>query len=145
MLFSHIIAHLVLQDLDDIDSVLEECYAHLKPNGSIHITIPHPFTSPPAGKYHLGITGKLGFSKGYLKVYNYMEERKTKRSIYLYKQLSHNYYHRKVSTYINTLIKFNFHIHSTQEIGIDKAFADKYPAYSHGRMIPIFLYIKANK
>lgn len=142
---NHIIAHLVLQDLDPFENVIQECARHLTEAGFIHVTIPHPFTSPPVGRYVFGLSGRLGISKGHLKVYNYNEERKTERDIYLHKQIKHNYYHRTISTYINTLIHQNFQIDAVHEIGTDTAFTEKNPEYAHGRAIPIFLYLKAKK
>lgn len=139
--FSCVLAHLILQDMSDIEAFFIESKRLLAKNGRLFITIPHPFTSPPVGYYKLGLPGRLGLHSGYLKTYNYLEERKARRSIYLAKGLHHNYYHRTISTYISTALKHNFTLSSFKEIGTNRQFTDTYPAYKHGLHIPIFLYL----
>jgi SAM-dependent methyltransferase len=137
-----ILAHMILQDMPIIDVFFKECIKHLSPGSTLVVTIPHPFTSPPIGSFSRGLGGRLGLHKGYLKAYNYLEERKALRNIHLHTELEHNYYHRTISTYISTARSTGFTLQDIAEIGTTQEFVKQHPGYFHGLTIPIFLYLQ---
>lgn len=146
--FDIVLCNLVLQNVDCIESSLQEFYRILRSGGFLIFSVVHPaFNVYGPGQWELGEKDSAtGRRKGqYFRVDNYHTEKefqvrwknRTGRGF----PQKFSFFHRTLSTYVNTVIDSGFRIVSLEEpLPTTDA-----PFFERERRVPFFLVIKAEK
>src|SRR5690606_19282398 len=133
------VSNMVIQDLANYEKAFQEMYRVLKDGGYFIFSILHPcFVTPKSGwekdangqKLHW-VIDQYFFEGAYEQRYGDDE-----------KVL---FYHRTLTSYINTIIKTGFHIESLIEPKPSKEMLEKYPAFEEDFRCANFIIFKLRK
>ncbi len=137
--FDYTCANLVLMDMADITTLLQESKRVLKPAGQALFSILHPCFTPPVGKFRRGIKGRINQDHAYFHLNNYFTPPTptTKQSFGPLVPPT-NYYHRTISEYSHLFQQAGFNITSILEPYPNDQFIKQYPNFFHAQKISIF-------
>ncbi|MDD4352490.1 MAG: class I SAM-dependent methyltransferase [Candidatus Gracilibacteria bacterium] len=142
--FDLVLAHLVLMDLPECATLMAESYRVLNSGGRVIVSILHPLFTPPVGKFHRGILGRIWPRLGGFLIRDYFTTRRVEKLIYGTKVKS-IYYHRTFASYINTFLEQGFSLRKMLEPRPSREFLTLYPQYKHAEKVPIFLVLEFQK
>ena len=142
--FDLIVSHLVLMDLPQCDILIAESYRVLRTGARVVMSILHPLFTPPVGSFHRGILGRIFPARASYHITNYFQNGCTPKQIYR-SPVTSLYYHRLLSTYINSFAAAGFQLSKLLEPRPSREFLKKYPQYLHADRIPIFLLAEFKK
>ena len=126
--FDIVIANMVLMDIPDFISALQNCIKALKKEGKLLFSILHPCFEE---------SGSAWTSKGFVEIRDYFKER-------IVKQRFGYFIHRQLSTYINSVIQAGCVIQEIIEPQLDEKIAIQYQAERYAN-VPGYIMILARK
>ncbi|MCA0986518.1 class I SAM-dependent methyltransferase [Guptibacillus algicola] len=138
--FDLIVSNMVMQDLSDHESALREMYRLLIDGGSFIFSILHPcFVTPESGWEKNDQGEKLHWN-----VDRYFYE-----GVYEQRGIGENdkilYYHRTLSTYMNSILQTGFMVEKVEEPTPSKEILEKYPAFEEDFRCADFIVFKVVK
>lgn len=134
--FDVIVSNMVLQDLENFTKVFQEMYRLLVAGGIFVFSILHPCFITPNSGWEKSAQGK----KLYRKVANYFNEGVYEQP---YGEPEKVYFfHRTLTTYINTIASVGFRIDQMVEPTVRKQMLDKYPEFLDALICPNFIVFK---
>ncbi len=123
--FDLIISNMVLQDLPNYQAAIEEAFRLIKPDGLYIVSISHPcFISPQSGWER----NSQGW-KQHWRVDRYFCEGRYEQEYPLDSSDKLFWYHRTLSSYVDTFIKSGFHLEAMQEPQPSSEMLDQYPGF----------------
>jgi ubiquinone/menaquinone biosynthesis C-methylase UbiE len=130
-------SYLALMDIPDLEALCHAVYRILRPRGWFGFAITHPCFESPHSQWRTDTTGKVS-----LEVTEYFTEGfwQSENSNRIRGMLGAN--HRKISTYINTLIATGFEIKHLYEPEATQAAIERVPGC---RIVPTILFISCVK
>ncbi|WP_409972914.1 class I SAM-dependent methyltransferase [Bacillus sp. Bva_UNVM-123] len=137
--FDLIVSNMVIQDLPNYNKAFQEMYRLLVNGGSYVFSILHPcFITPESGWERTTNGEKLHWNVDKYFYEGEYEQRLSDKEKILF-------YHRTLSTYINTLIKTGFSIVSVEEPKPSKEMLEKYPSFEEDFRCADFIVFKVKK
>ncbi|MEN2466904.1 class I SAM-dependent methyltransferase [Ornithinibacillus sp. JPR2-1] len=139
--FDTIVSNMVIQDLEDYESCLQEMYRLLKPGASFVFSILHPcFITPDSG----WIRNEQGV-KEHWKVSRYFYEGVYDQRLPIQSNKPIVYYHRTLSSYVKAIISAGFTIEDLVEPKPSKEILKEYPGYEEDLNCATFMVFKLRK
>jgi SAM-dependent methyltransferase len=126
--FDLITCKMLLMFIDNIDNLAKETYAVTERNGILIISVTHPvyqFTNYLQDKYNYKERPEFRVLEG-----GYFAENKVKHSVAGIKDLTFNFKHRTISSYINPFLKAGFILEEIDEPKVTKNYLKKHPEIS---------------
>ena len=137
--FDLVVSNMVIQDLERFESAFQEIYRVLKRNGQFVFSILHPcFVTPESGWEKDSAGHKL-----YRKVDKYFYEGIYEQS--MGKDDPVFYFHRTLTTYINTFMDVGFQLEKVIEPTPNKALLKRYPLFVEDFRCADFIVFKLTK
>lgn len=139
--FDLIVSNMVIHDLPNYELAISEMYRLLADQGCFIFSISHPcFVTPGSGWVKADHGEKL-----YWKVDNYFYEGEYNQVLPLDQEEKLLYYHRTLSSYINTIVKAGFRIEAMDEPKPSDEMIEKYPSFKEDFRCSDFLVFKLRK
>ncbi|RCW62576.1 class I SAM-dependent methyltransferase [Saliterribacillus persicus] len=137
--FDIIISNMVVQDLENYESAFQEMYRLLEDGGNLIFSILHPCFVTPGSGWEKTENGE----KLYWKVDKYFYEGVYEQALGDEEKML--FFHRTLTTYINTLIKTGFTIESIVEPKPSNKMLEKYPSFEEDYRCADFIVFKLKK
>ncbi|WP_202081185.1 class I SAM-dependent methyltransferase [Caldalkalibacillus salinus] len=139
--FDLIVSNMVIQDLSEYDRAINEMYRLLVDGGWFIFSILHPcFITPGSGWVKSEDGEKL-----YWKVDNYFYEGAYEQAIPLDQDEKLVYFHRTLTSYVDTVIRAGFRIEQLVEPKPSSEILEKYPSFTEDFRCSDFLVFKLAK
>lgn len=137
--FDYTCANLVLMDIAEITTLLQESKRVLKSSGQALFTILHPCFTPPVGRFRRGIRGRFNQKHAYFHLNNYFTPPSPIAKQSFGQDIpATNYYHRTISEYTRLFQQEGFNIVTILEPRPNDQFIKQYPHFFHAQKISIF-------
>ncbi|MGN9863454.1 class I SAM-dependent methyltransferase [Bacillus swezeyi] len=134
--FDLIVSNMVIQDLADYEKAFQEMHRLLADGGCFIFSILHPcFITPESGWEKTADGQKLHWNVDQYFYEGAYEQR-------LGDQEKMLFFHRTLTSYINTLIHTGFHVESIVEPKPAKEMLEKYPSFAEDLRCPDFIVFK---
>lgn len=139
--FDLIVSNMVIQDLSNYESAISEMYRLLVDGGTFIFSILHPCFVTPGSGWVKSDTGE----KLYWKVDNYFYEGAYEQAFPIDEQEKFVYFHRTLSSYINTIVRSGFQMEEMIEPKPSDEMLEKYPSFEEDFRCSDFLVFKLRK
>ena len=139
--FDLIVSNMVIQDLSNYESAISEMYRLLVDSGTFIFSILHPCFVTPGSGWVKSDTGE----KLYWKVDNYFYEGAYEQAFPIDQQDKFLYFHRTLSSYVNTIVRAGFQIEEMIEPKPSIEMLEKYPSFEEDFRCSDFLVFKLRK
>jgi ubiquinone/menaquinone biosynthesis C-methylase UbiE len=136
-----VVACLVFEHIDDVDTALSEVSRVLKSGGQFSFFLNHPLLQTPGSGWiddHI-----IDPPEQYWRIGPYLVETESIEEVE--KDVFIRFLHRPLSRYINSLIAHNLRIERMVEPGPPPGFLARAPEYALAHTVPRLLYIRAVK
>lgn len=139
--FDLIVSNMVIHDLSNYEMAISEMYRLLVDGGYFVFSIPHPCFVTPGSGWVKSDTGE----KLYWKVDNYFYEGTYEQIFPLDQEEKLLYFHRTLSSYVDTIIRTGFQIEAMVEPKPSAEMILKYPSFEEDFRCSDFLVFKLRK
>lgn len=136
-----VVACLVFEHIDDVDTALSEVSRVLKPSGRFSFFLNHPLLQTPGSGWiddHI-----IDPPEQYWRIGPYLVETESveevEKGVYI------RFLHRPLSKYINSLIAHGLHVERMLEPSPPTGFLGRAPEYALAHTVPRLLYLRAVK
>lgn len=136
-----VVACLVFEHIDDVDTALSEVARVLKPGGQFSFFLNHPLLQTPGSGWiddHI-----IDPPEQYWRIGPYLVETESIEEVE--KDVYIRFLHRPLSRYINSLIAHGLHIERMLEPSPPQGFLDRAPEYALAHTVPRLLYLRSVK
>jgi ubiquinone/menaquinone biosynthesis C-methylase UbiE len=136
-----VVACLVFEHIDDVDTALAEVARVLKPGGQFSFFLNHPLLQTPGSGWiddHI-----IDPPEQYWRIGPYLVETESIEEVE--KDIYIRFLHRPLSRYINSLIAQGLHVERMSEPSPPQGFLDRAPEYALAHTVPRLLYLRAVK
>jgi ubiquinone/menaquinone biosynthesis C-methylase UbiE len=136
-----VVACLVFEHIDDVDTALAEVARVLKPGGQFSFFLNHPLLQTPGSGWiddHI-----IDPPEQYWRIGPYLVETESIEEVE--KDIYIRFLHRPLSRYINSLIAQGLHVERMLEPSPPQGFLDRAPEYALAHTVPRLLYLRAVK
>lgn len=136
-----VVACLVFEHIDDVDTALSEVARVLKPGGQFSFFLNHPLLQTPGSGWiddHI-----IDPPEQYWRIGPYLVETESIEEVE--KDVYIRFLHRPLSRYINSLIAHGLQIQRMLEPSPPQGFLDRAPEYALAHTVPRLLYLRAVK
>ncbi len=137
--FDYTCANLVLMDMPEISTLLQETKRVLKLAGQALFTILHPCFTPPVGRFRRGLKGRFNHNYAYFHLNNYFTPPSPIAKQSFGPDIPPtNYYHRTISEYSHLFQQAGLNITNILEPYPNDQFIKQYPHFYHAQKVSIF-------
>lgn len=136
-----VVACLVFEHIDDVDTALAEVARVLKPGGQFSFFLNHPLLQTPGSGWiddHI-----IDPPEQYWRIGPYLVETESVEEVE--KDVYIRFLHRPLSRYINSLIAHGLHIKRMLEPSPPSGFLERAPEYALAHTVPRLLYLRCVK
>lgn len=136
-----VVACLVFEHIDDVDTALSEVARVLKPGGQFSFFLNHPLLQTPGSGWiddHI-----IDPPEQYWRIGPYLVETESIEEVE--KDVYIRFLHRPLSRYINSLIAHGLFIERMLEPSPPQGFLDRAPEYALAHTVPRLLYLRSIK
>lgn len=139
--FDAVVACLVFEHIDDVDSAIAEVARVLRPGGQFSFFLNHPLLQTPGSGWiddHI-----IDPPEQYWRIGPYLVETESIEEVE--KDVFIRFLHRPLSRYVNSLIAHGLRIERMLEPGPPQGFLDRAPEYALAHTVPRLLYLRSVK
>lgn len=136
-----VVACLVFEHIDDVDTAVSEVARVLKPGGRFAFFLNHPLLQTPGSGWiddHI-----IDPPEQYWRIGPYLVETESIEEVE--KDVHIRFVHRPLSRYVNTLVAHGLRIERMLEPGPPEGFLARAPEYALAHTVPRLLYLRAVK